>query len=118
MDTTYKFDFRTMLNGHRGECAGFAWIIGECDYDKSKADFFDECYATIRIKSIKLKVNALEADGTLAYLIDKAMFGSYYGAIEEAIYSYMQSELYGETTEHYEPWPDDGSTDRERNPTI
>jgi len=118
MDTTYKFDFRTMLNGHRGECAGFAWIIGECDYEKEKADFFDECYATIRITYIKLKVGTKEADGTLAYHIDNAMLGSYADAIDRAIYTYMQGEIYAPVTEHYEPWPDDGSTDRERNPTI
>lgn len=118
MDTTYKFDFRTMLKGRRNELAGFAWIIGECDYDKEKSDEFDYAYATIRITSIKLKVGTKEADGTLAYHADKVLSGSYCDAIDEAIYSYVGNEIYGESTEHYEPWPDDGSTDAERNETL
>lgn len=108
-----------MLKGNRGEHAGFAFITGECDYDKEKSDgYFDEAYATIRIKSILLIVGTKQADGTLAYHIDKAMLGSYSDAIEDAVFSYMETELYVPETDQYEPYPDDGSTDAERNPSI
>lgn len=100
---TYTFSVTTALIGRAGEHAATAYISGECDYDKDDNEWFDYCYADLRIKTVILEVNGVKADGTLAYHVDRAIVGNFHEAIEKAVHAFIEPLIYGPDTSILEP---------------